>query len=226
MADIRGVLLDVDGTLVDSNWAHAEAWSRAMHEFGFEVPTAQIMKLVGMGGDNLLPAAINLEKDTPTGKAMSTWRSELFMREYLPNLRPFPRTRELLERMRLAGLQLVVASSAQEEELKPLLEIAGATDLIKAKTSADDAPRSKPDPDIIEAALRELGLPPTAAVLLGDTPYDIEAAGKAGVSTVAVRCGGWRTADLRAALAIYDDPADLLARFDKSPLGGGRALGA
>jgi phosphoglycolate phosphatase-like HAD superfamily hydrolase len=116
------------------------------------------------------------------------------------------------------GVKLVVASSAKEEELKGLLKVCGADRFIEAKTSSDDADKSKPDPDIVHAALGSIGLPASEVLMLGDTPYDIEAAGRAGVAVIALRCGGWGDAQLARAIAIYDDPADLLKRFDESPL--------
>ena len=214
---IRGAILDVDGTLVDSNDAHARAWVDAFRQFGFDVPFEKVRPLIGMGGDNLLPEAIGVEKDSPTGEQLGARRSALFKENYLGRLRAFPGARELLKRMRDEGLELAVASSAQEDELKPLLEIAGAADLIDSKTSSDDAESSKPEPDIIRAALRKLKMPPADAVMLGDTPYDIEAAGRAGVKTVAFRCGGWDDEELEGAVAIYDGPDDLLEHFDTSP---------
>jgi phosphoglycolate phosphatase-like HAD superfamily hydrolase len=120
--------------------------------------------------------------------------------------------------MRDEGLKLVVASSAKEDELTPLLEKAGTADLIEKKTSSDDAENSKPDPDIVKAALDRSGLAPDEVVMLGDTPYDIEAASRAGVRAVALRSGGWKDRDLSGAIAAYDDPADLLAHYDSSPL--------
>jgi phosphoglycolate phosphatase-like HAD superfamily hydrolase len=122
--------------------------------------------------------------------------------------------------MRDRGLKLAVASSAKKDELTPLLKVFGADDLIQDKTSSDDANNSKPDPDIVHAALKQLGLPSEVAVMLGDTPYDVEAAAKAGVAVIAFRCGGWSDSDLAGALAVYADPADLLAHYDSSPLGG------
>jgi phosphoglycolate phosphatase-like HAD superfamily hydrolase len=120
--------------------------------------------------------------------------------------------------MRSCGLKLAVASSAKGDVLGPLLKVCGAADLVSEKTSSSDADQSKPDPDIVQAALHESGLPPDAVLLLGDTPYDIEAAAKLGVGTIAVRCGGWGTADLAGAVAVYQDPAELLADYDASPL--------
>lgn len=214
---LRGVLLDVDGTLVDSNDLHARAWVDAFREFGRDVPYEKVRRLIGMGGDNLLPEAAGLSKDDSPGEELAERRSAIFKERYLEKVRPFPRVRELLEKMRGAGLDLAVASSAQRDELKTLLDIAGVADLIESKTSASDAENSKPDPDIILAALRRLGCEAGEALMVGDTPYDIEAAGKAGVKTVAFRCGGWDDAGLKGAIAVYDSPADLEGRFASSP---------
>ena len=217
MALVHGAILDVDGTLVDSNDAHARAWVEAFRDLGFDVPYEKVRPLIGMGGDNLLPVAVGIEEDDPRGERLSKRRGEIFKEKYLRTLKPFPGTRALLKRLRREGLELAVASSASKDDLKPLLEIAQAADLIDSKTSSDDAENSKPDPDIIQAALKRLGMSPGDALMLGDTPYDIEAAGRAGVKTVAFRCGGWKDDGLKGAIAIYDGPADLLARFDGSP---------
>ncbi len=213
----RGVILDIDGTLVDSNEAHVEAWVTALAEHGFDVPAEKIRRLIGMGGDNLLPAAVGIEKDSERGKPIAERHDELF-KERLPTLKPFPRVRELLERMKEDGLTLVVATSSEPDQMKALLDIAGVADLLEDAASKGDAESSKPDPDIVQAALDRLGLPAGEAVMLGDTPYDVEAAGKIGIGTIAVRCGGFPDEDLGRAIALYDDAADLLARYDTSPL--------
>lgn len=212
------MLLDVDGTLVDSNDAHAHAWVEALARGGHDVKFEQVRWLIGMGSDNFLPAAVGVQKETSEGEKLSDWWSEIFKSKYLPKLRAFPRTRDLLQRMRDDGLKLVVASSAEEDMLEALLEIAGATDLVEARTSSGDVDKSKPDPDIVKAALDSSGCPPNQVVMLGDTPYDIKAASKERVDVIALRCGGYSDADLAGAFAIYDDPADLLARYDQSPL--------
>lgn len=218
MAKLQGVILDVDGTLVDSNDAHAKAWVDAFAEAGHTVDYAQVRRLIGMGGDKLMPEVAGVEKASEEGERISRLRSAIFKERYLPGLRAFPGTRALLERMRDAGMQLVVASSATGEELDPLLAAAGVSDLVGERTSSSDAESSKPDPDIVQAALARAGLAPDSCLMLGDTPYDIEAAGKAGVGVVALRCGGWSDADLAGARAIYADPADLLKQYDESPL--------
>jgi HAD superfamily hydrolase (TIGR01509 family) len=220
VTEVRGVLLDVDGTLIDSNDAHAEAWVRALAEGGFEVPFARVRHLIGMGGDKLLPEVSGLADETPQGARISERRGAIFAEEFLPHLRPFPRVRELLERLRADGLRLVVASSSEREQLDALLDGAGIADLLDETISSSDAAQSKPAPDLVGAALEKSGLTPEAAIMLGDTPYDIEAARKLGVRTIAVRCGGFSDRELAGAVAIYDDPADLLARYGESPLTG------
>ena len=214
----RGILLDMDGTLVDSNHAHAQAWVEAFRELGRPVPYERIRPLIGMGGDKLLPAAAGLSADSPEGEAVAEKRGEIFRGRFLPRIEAFPGTRGLLQELRRRGFRLAVASSAKEEELEPLLRIAGAHDLIESATSADDAGSSKPDPDVIHAALGRLRAAPGEAVMVGDTPYDAEAAVRAGVAFVGFRCGGWEGAALDGAIAAYDGPWDLLRRLDESPL--------
>lgn len=215
---IKGAILDVDGTLVDSNDAHIRSWQGALSQHGYDCTYEEIRRLIGMGSDNLLPNAVGVEKDTPEGTRLSDAWSEIFERDYLPGLKAFSRTREMLLALKEHGLKLVAASSAKGDMLEKLLELAGATDLLEDSTSADDAKNSKPAPDIVEAALKKVGLKSDEVLMLGDTPYDIEAARKLGIGTIGLRCGGWDDEGLRGAVAIYDDPADLLARLEDSPL--------
>ena len=214
----QGVIFDVDGTLVDSNDAHARAWTEALEQAGHRVPLARVRRLIGMGGDQLLPEAVGLSADTPAGKAIGERRGQIFRERYLPHVRPFPGASDLVHRLKGDGYALAVASSAQPEELRALLKLAGVDDLIGAKTSAGDVEESKPEPDVVLAALGKLRLPASAAVMIGDTPYDVEAARRAGVAIIGFRCGGWSDRDLEGALAVYDGPADLLARIDASAL--------
>jgi HAD superfamily hydrolase (TIGR01509 family) len=217
----RGILLDMDGTLVDSNDAHAQAWQRAFADNGEPVSYGEVRQRIGMGGDNLIPSILGIEKESELGSRINARRTEIFRGEFLPHLRPFPGVRPLLERMRASGLRLVIATSSPEEELEPLIDIAGIRDLLEERTSADDAGSSKPNPDIVQAALDRLDLRPEETVMLGDTPYDIAAAGRAGLGVIAFRCGGFSDEDLAGALATYDGPTDLLERWEESPLGGG-----
>ena len=213
------ILLDIDGTLLDSNDAHAESWALTFAEFGYDVPFEKVRPLIGMGGDKLLPAAAGVEQDSDEGERLGKRRGELFRTRFLPNLGPLPGARALLERLREDGLTLVVATSASGEELKGLLKQAGIHDLIEEAATASDAERSKPDPDIVHAAIERSEAAPGEILMIGDTPYDVEAATRAGIGIIAVRSGGWTDADLRGARAIYDDPADILARYDESPIG-------
>jgi HAD superfamily hydrolase (TIGR01509 family) len=207
---IRGVIFDVDGTLVDSNDAHARAWEEAFRDEGHTVPYEKIRPLIGMGGDKLVPAVTGWPEDDPRAEQVGKRRGEIFRKRYLPHVQAFPGARELVATLKGAGLKLAVASSAEKQELEPLLERAGAADLIEHKASSDDAHRSKPDPDIVHAALQRLGLPKTDVVMIGDTPYDVEAATRAGIAAIAFRSGGWGDESLKGAREIYDGPADLL----------------
>jgi HAD superfamily hydrolase (TIGR01509 family) len=212
----RAAILDVDGTLVDSNHAHARAWQEAFAEAGLQVPYDPIRRAIGMGGDKLMPLVSGIEEDSPQGRQIADRRAEIFKTRYLPELRPFPGVRDLLERLSESGFVLTVASSATADELGPLLEIAGVSDLISARTSSSDADESKPDPDIVAAALKRSGAPARAAVMLGDTPYDVEAAGRAGVRVVGLECGGWARDSLAGAVEIYRDPEHLHIEWARS----------
>ena len=218
---IHTVLLDVDGTLIDSNEAHARAWADTLRAHDWTgVTWQQLMPLIGMGGDKLLPKITGVKIDSPQGKKLAKERTEHFLTAYAPTIRAFPRTRELLEAFRDRGLKRVIATSAKANELDALLERAGVADLITRETTSDDAKgKSKPEPDIILAALAKANATPGEAIMIGDTPYDVEAASRAGVRTIALRCGGWGDQPLRGAAAIYADPAELLERLEDSPLG-------
>jgi HAD superfamily hydrolase (TIGR01509 family) len=213
---LKGIIFDIDGTLVDSNDAHAESWVDTFAEAGYDVPFAVVRPLIGMGADKLLPKTIGVSSESEIGKRLIARRSEIFRQQYLPNLRPLKGSRELVLRTRSDELKAIVATSAKDEELKGLLKAAQVDDLMEEKATASDAKRSKPDPDIVHAAIEEASIPPSQLVMIGDTPYDIEAAGKAKVQTIAFRSGGWKDADLKGAAEIYDGPADLLAKYDLS----------
>lgn len=178
--------------------------------------------MIGKGSDKLLPELTGLDSEAGKGKQLTEERKQLFLRDYLPSLRPTNGARDLVKRLRDDGSRVVVATSSSDDELNQLLRQARVDDLIEQATSSSDGESSKPDPDIIQAALKKGKLRPQGAVMLGDTPYDIEAAARAGVLTIALRCGGWwDDAALAGAVAIYDDPAALLADIDRSPLAAG-----
>jgi HAD superfamily hydrolase (TIGR01509 family) len=218
---VEAVLLDVDGTLIDSNDAHAHAWVDTGRELGYPIAFAEVRPLIGMGGDQVLPRLTGLDEASDAGRRVLERRGEIFRAHYLPRLRAFAGARELLERLRADGRRLIVATSASEDDLAALLEQAGLDTLIDGATNADDADTSKPAPDIVAAALAEAGVTAGSAVMLGDTPYDVEAAQRAGVRILALRCGGWTDDALSGALAVYEDPAALLAAYDDSALRAG-----
>lgn len=218
VSELKAVLLDIDGTLIDSNDAHARAWVDVGKEFGHDVDFDHVRWLIGMGGDKVLPAVTGLQEESPEGEQILTRRGEIFRERYLPQLKAFEGARALLEQMAGDGLKLVVATSASEEDLQGLLEQAGIRDLIDRAANSDDAEESKPAPDIVHAALRRGRVTPGEAVMIGDTPYDIGAAQQAGVPIIGFLCGGWEAEELRGAIALYDGPADLLARYSSSVL--------
>jgi HAD superfamily hydrolase (TIGR01509 family) len=208
--DYDTVLFDVDGTLIDSNAAHAEAWYRALRAHGVPTDLERVRRLIGVGGDKLLPAIAGVDHESPQGQVISRERKKHFQ-AMLPRLTPTPGARALVEHLRARGITLVIATSADHHDLEQLLMQARLDDLFPRRTSSDDAAGSKPDPDIVHAALRKAGARPDRAVLIGDTPYDIEAAARAGVPCIALRCGGyWADDHLRSAIAIFDTPQSLL----------------
>ncbi len=216
---LEGVIFDIDGTLVDSNDAHARSWVDTFADAGYDVPVDAVRPLIGMGADKLLPRTVGIGHDSAEGKRLIARRSKIFRERYLPRLRPLKGSRELVLRVRSDGLKAIVATSAKEEELKGLLKAAHVEDLMGEKATASDAKRSKPDPDIVEAAIEESDISPDRLVLIGDTPYDIEAAARARVRAIAFRSGGWPDEALKGAAEIYDGPGDLLAQYESSLIG-------
>jgi HAD superfamily hydrolase (TIGR01549 family) len=200
----NGIIFDVDGTLVDSNDAHARAFAETLR-----VPFERVRPLIGMGADKLMPALIGRYDE-----ALAERKKALFKERWLPRLQPFPRVPELFRALKKRGARLAVASSAGKDGLDALLEVAGVRGCLEDRASAADAERSKPDPDIVRAARARLGLPASDCLLVGDTPYDAQAAERAGVAFIGLRCGGWDEAALRPALAVLDHPAALLAGID------------
>lgn len=218
---MRAVIFDIDGTLLDSVDLHARAWVEAFAHFGVTTDFADVRRQIGKGGDELMPVFLSEKRVAQDGETIEAYRSDLFKRRYLSEVRPFPGVRPLFEHIRAAGLTIALASSGKRSEVEHYTEILEIGDLVDVATSSDDADRSKPHPDIFEAALEKLdGAPRDAIIVIGDTPYDAEAAAKAGLRTVGLLCGGFPEADLRSAgcVAIYRDPEDLLNRFAQSPL--------
>jgi beta-phosphoglucomutase-like phosphatase (HAD superfamily) len=218
---IEAVIFDIDGTIVDSVTLHAKAWQKTFAKFGKNISLEAIRSQIGKGGDQLLPVFFSKRELDEFGKRLETCRGKLFKREYLCKVKGFPKVRELFERIKQDNKQIALASSAKKDELQKYRQIAQIDDLVESAASSDDVARSKPCPDIFEAALEHLGnLAPENVIAVGDTPYDAEAAAKAKVSCIGLLCGGWTQAQLHRAgcIAIYRDPADLLARYEDSPI--------
>ena len=211
---VAAVIFDVDGTLIDSNAAHADTWAQALTQRGFPRDAAQIRPLVGTGSDKLLPM-VGVNEHSPEGQEITRRKKQLFGQR-LHTLQPTRGARELVTFLNDQHKTIVIATSASEDEMQAILHQAGVDDLIPKRTSSDDASRSKPDPDIVLAALQRGGAAPDQTIMVGDTPYDVEAARRVGIRAVALRCGGhWSDRDLGSAMAIFDDPADLLAYWTR-----------
>jgi HAD superfamily hydrolase (TIGR01549 family) len=217
---LRAFIFDIDGTLVDSNELHVEAWDRAFRHFGKTFSREKLRAQIGKGSDQYLPEFLSKDEIERFGKELDEYSSDVFKKEYRPKARPFPKVRELFQRIRDDQKRIVLASSGKKDDTKYYIELLKVDDLIDGCTSADDADRSKPAPDIFAAALEKVNVPPDEAITVGDTRFDVEAAAKAGLGTIALTCGGTDESVLRkaGAIAIYRDPADLLAHYDKVSL--------
>lgn len=213
----KAILFDIDGTLVDSNEHHVSAWQEAFRRHGHELDRATIHEQIGKGGDNLVPSLLP-DADPEHRQKIDEAHGEVFKGEYLPKVKGFRGARELLERTKRSGRKVVLASSAARDELEAHIETLDARDLLFETTSKDDVDRSKPAPDIFSAALDKLdGVAPEEALVIGDTPYDMEAARRCGIPAVAVRSGGFSDEQLRqaGASAVFEDVEELLERFDE-----------
>lgn len=217
----KAVIFDVDGTLIDSVDLHAKSWQDAFSEYGRDVPFDGIRSQIGKGGHQLMPVFLSKDDLEAFGEELEERRGAILKERCLPKVQAFLGVRALFEHLRAEGLDIALASSAKEDELEVYKKAADIEDLIDEQTSSDDAESSKPTPDTFLAALKRLGNPdPRDVIVVGDTRYDAEAAGKAGLRTIGVPCGGFPEDSLREAgcISIYRDPADLLARCDGSPL--------
>ena len=216
----QAAIFDIDGTLLDSVDLHAEAWRQVFLQQDRDIPFEKIRAQIGKGGDQLLPVFFSKEEVEEFGEKMNTERGKLFKKEFMPKVKRFPGVRALFERLVKDGYKIALASSAKRDELEHYAKLLEIDDLIDAGTSTDDAEKSKPHPDIFEAAVKKLsGVPTGTCLVVGDTPYDAEAAAKIGIKTLGVLCGGFPEADLRraGAIAIFQDPEDLLRRYEESP---------
>jgi len=218
---IKAVIFDIDGTLIDSVGSHAESWVRAFAHFGVPADLKEVRNQIGKGADRLMPEFLSDNTSERCMKEIEEYRAALFKREYLGKVKGFPKVRELFERIKCNGQKTVLASSCTKAEIGRYKDIANIAHLVDCEATSDDADCSKPAPDIFLIALKRIA-PITAseAVVVGDSPFDAEAARRAGIAFVGVRCGGFDERQLRQPgyLALYDDPAELLLRFDTSPL--------
>lgn len=217
---IKAVLFDLDGTLVDSNDFHVRAWVEAFAEAGHSFDDRMIHDQIGKGTDMLVPSLLPDLEDEGV-MALGDAHSRIFQGRYLEQVRPFPDAHALLQRVASAGQRVVFASSAAGLELDHYLGLLNARDLASAATSADDVEHTKPAPDVFASALAKVApLRADEVIVAGDTPYDIEAAAKCGIGSIALRSGGFADAALRStgAIAIYDDVAALLVDYERSPI--------
>jgi phosphoglycolate phosphatase-like HAD superfamily hydrolase len=220
----KAVILDVDGTLIDTVDPHAQCWVDALKHFGTGIPFEDRRVLIGKGGDQILHGLIPPDILASRDEEIRTFRADFFKRDHMHRVQAFPGVRELFERIRAAGREAVLASSGKAGEVDRYKEIAGIAELMDGATSSDDAERSKRFPDILQAILAKLApLGAHEAVVVGDTPYDAEAARRSGLTSVGALCGGFLEEALRSAgcVAVCQGPADLLERYDQSPLAGG-----
>ena len=215
---IEAFIFDVDGTLIDSNDFHAEAWQKAFAKYDRKISFDKIRPQIGKGADTLLPEFLSEKEIEEFGDDVAKLRGEIFKNEYMSRVKPFPKVRELFQKIKADGKKIVLASSSNEDEVEEYKKIANIEDLVEKSTSADDAEKSKPEPDIFQAALKMLGNPsPEKVLVIGDTPYDAEAAAKAKLKIVGVLCGGFAEKDLRekGCVEIFQDASDLSKNYRK-----------
>ena len=213
----KAILFDIDGTLVDSNELHVTAWQQAFRRYGHEFDRHTIHEQVGKGGDNLVPSLVP-DADSDLQAKFDEAHGEVFKGELIAQVTPFPGARELLAKTRASGRTAVLASSAARDELEYHLETLQADGLVSETTSKDDVERSKPAPDIFSAALAKLeGVAPEEALVIGDTPYDMQAARRCGIPAIGVRSGGFTDEQLRqaGASAVFEDVQEICERFDE-----------
>jgi HAD superfamily hydrolase (TIGR01549 family) len=211
---VEAALLDVDGTLIDSNYQHALAWYRAFRRHGIVLPLWRIHRAIGMGGDQLVPALVGKAVDKKQGDEIRETRDPIY-KELMGEVEPLHGAHDLITDLKERGLRVVLASSSPEDELDQYLELLDVRDLADAWTTKDDVEATKPAPDLVRAALDKAGT--ENALMIGDTRWDIEAAAKAGIETVAVMSGGWSKQELReaGAAAIFESVDELRERLDE-----------
>lgn len=215
---IKAVIFDIDGTLIDSNDAHAETFGKAFKKFGKVVPFEELKCLIGMGADDILEKYLSKNEIKEFGEELLEYRKGIFLEEFLPKIKVFPKTGELFEKLQSDKLQTALASSAGEEELKEYKKLLEIDDLIEEETNADDAEEAKPAPDIFLAAFDKLkNVEKENVLIIGDTPYDAEAATKANLKIFGVESGGWSREKLleTGCAEVYRDVAAIFENYEK-----------
>lgn len=214
----KEVILDLDGTLVSSNDAHAMAWMEAMREAGFRRASFERLRpLIGLDAATLLQQALGVDARTDVGQAMIERRRQIFTRRYLPGVKPALGVKPLLEKMHRQGIRLVLATTAGDDEAARLIKVAGVGHLLDDAVTGDDLARTAGDGDALRVAIERCRSDRAQLVFIGDTPYDVEAGRRARVRVVALRCGGWADSTLEGAVAIFNNPGDLHDRYARSP---------
>jgi HAD superfamily hydrolase (TIGR01509 family) len=210
-------ILDVDGTLVDTNFHHAIAWFRAFRQHEIVLPIWRIHRHIGMGGDQLVAALCDEETEEESGDDIRAAEKTLYF-ELIEEVRPLRGSRQLIEDLKERGHAVVLASSAKQEEVEHYLDLLDARELADDWTTSADVEATKPEPDLVAAAMDKAGN--GDAVMVGDTTWDCEAAGRAGVPTVAVLTGGFSKAELReaGAAAVFRSIEELRQALDETPL--------
>ena len=221
---MRAVIFDVDGTLVDSVELHAKAWAEAFAQFGKRVSFSAVLAQIGKGGDQLMPAFLSQAELARFGKQLEAFRKDFFLRNELPRVQPLPRVRALFQALAERGVARVLATSGDAAQLQHHVELCNISELVDHAVTAEDTARTKPHPDVFVASLEKLGRPdPRTCIAVGDTPYDVVAAQRAGLATIGISAGGFDAEALRqaGAVEVYEDPGELLDRLDDSAILGG-----
>jgi HAD superfamily hydrolase (TIGR01509 family) len=213
-------ILDIDGTLVDTNYQHAIAWYRAFRQNEITLPVWRIHRHIGMGGDQVVAALTDDATEEEKGDDIRAAEKALYM-AMIEEVEPFDGARKLIERVKEEGKTVVLASSAKPTEVEHYLDLLDARELVDEWTSSGDVEETKPAPDLVQSALDKVGADPEDAAMLGDTPWDCEAAAKAGVVTVALMTGGFSKHELvdAGAVSVFESIPQLLERIGDTPLG-------
>ena len=217
---MNAVIFDIDGTLIDSVDLHAKAWQDSFAHFGIRLTFTEVRNQIGKGGDELVPTFLSKKQINEFGEELQEWRSQHFKNTYMGEVKPFHDSNHLLQRVKKSGKLIAVGSSAKKDELDYYLQLLKAKDLFDVITSADDVDKSKPNPDIFQVVLSKLQTSTSETIVVGDSPYDAEAAKKMGLPTIGFLSGGFPKEWLvsAGAIKIYRGPTELLEKYDCSPI--------